>query len=69
MGLDAHDRAVGRDISKFVIAASAALVAIAILIFVIWLAFSTVKATGFDADGVRCYAKAMEMACLKTANP
>jgi len=46
-----------------------AVFALAVLLYVLWLIFASVKATGFDADGVRCYKAASEMACLKTADP
>jgi sugar phosphate permease len=53
--------------------ALAALIAgAAALIFalaVLWLILSTPKATGFDADGVRCYRAANELSCIKTAEP
>lgn len=39
------------------------------LVFVLWLMLSVPRATGFDADGVRCYRAATEMSCIKTANP
>lgn len=45
------------------------LLGIAALVFVLWLALADVKATPFDADGVRCYKSAQTMACIKTAEP
>ena len=52
------------------LAAVAALIfAAAALLFVLWLMLSSVKATGFDADGVRCYRAASELSCIKTAEP
>lgn len=54
----------------FMLAAMAALIfAAAVLIFVLWQMLATVKATPFDSDGVRCYAKAESMSCIKTAEP
>jgi hypothetical protein len=43
--------------------------AITALLFVLWLMLASVKATAFDADGVRCYKSASELSCIKTANP
>lgn len=52
------------------IAAGAALIfSLIFSLGVLWLILSTPKATGFDADGVRCYAQAGAMSCLKTAEP
>jgi len=55
--------------AMFVFAASAFIVALAVLLYVLWMIFSSVRATAFDADGVRCYAKADQTVCLKTAEP
>jgi hypothetical protein len=49
--------------------AAALLFALAVLLWVLWLMLSSVKATPFDADGVRCYRAASELACIKTAEP
>jgi hypothetical protein len=46
-----------------------ALVAIMAIVFLIWLIMAPVKATAFDADGVRCYNRALQVVCIKTANP
>jgi hypothetical protein len=43
--------------------------AAATLLFVLWLMLSSVKATAFDSDGVRCYKAASELSCIKTDNP
>jgi len=52
------------------LAAVAALIfAAATLLFVLWLMLSSVKATPFDSDGVRCYKAASELSCIKTAEP
>jgi hypothetical protein len=48
---------------------AALIFAVTVLLYVLWLMLSSVQATGFDADGVRCYARAVQVACLKTANP
>lgn len=48
---------------------AALILAIAVLLAVLWLMLSSTTATGFDADGVRCYGKALALTCLKTANP
>jgi hypothetical protein len=67
--MDTRERHVAYDYSH--IAAHIAMV-LAIVIataFLLWLALAPVKATAFDADGVRCYSRAFSMECLKTANP
>jgi hypothetical protein len=51
------------------LAIAALIFAVAVLLFVVWQVFASVKATGFDADGVRCFAKAGSMTCIKTAEP
>lgn len=45
------------------------IVALAVLLYVLWLILASVQATGFDADGVRCYKGASSMTCIKTAEP
>jgi flagellar basal body-associated protein FliL len=68
----AHEHTRGakaHDLGWLLIGSGAVLLALTALVFVLWLALSSVSATGFDADGVRCYAKAAAMTCLKTANP
>lgn len=48
---------------------AALIFAAAVLLYVLWLVLASVKATGFDSDGVRCYKGAAEMVCIKTADP
>jgi hypothetical protein len=55
--------------SWMLLAFAALIFALAVLLYVVWLIFASVKATPFDADGVRCYTKADQTVCLKTANP
>lgn len=65
-----HERAAKRVGIAALLAGIAALVfALTVLLYVVWLIGSLPKATGFDADGVRCYHRAVQLACLKTANP
>lgn len=45
------------------------LLGLSALILMLWLVFASVKATPFDSDGVRCYRAAVELSCLKTAEP
>ncbi len=66
---EAHDHAVRRDLAALLVGAAAVIVALAFLVWVLWQVGASVKATSFDADGVRCYKGATEMACLKTAEP
>jgi hypothetical protein len=49
--------------------AAALVFALAVLLYVFWLLLAPLTATAFDADGVRCYHRAVQIACLKTANP
>lgn len=48
---------------------AALIFAVAVLLLVLWLILAGTTATPFDADGVRCYGKALQLSCLKTANP
>jgi len=64
-----HKHAAKRDLAALLAGAAALIVALAFLVWVLWQVGASVKATAFDADGVRCYRAAFEMACLKTAEP
>jgi flagellar basal body-associated protein FliL len=65
-----HERAAKRVGLAALLAGVAALVfALAVLLYVFWLLLAPLTATAFDADGVRCYHRAVQIACLKTANP
>lgn len=56
-------------IAALLLGAASLIFALAVLVYVLWGIGASVKATPFDADGVRCYKSASEMACLKTAEP
>jgi uncharacterized RDD family membrane protein YckC len=56
-------------LAALIAGAAALLAALIVALAVLWLILSTPKATGFDADGVRCYRAASEMTCIKTAEP
>jgi len=56
-------------LAALIAGAAALIVALIFALAVLWLILSTPKATGFDADGVRCYRAAHEMSCIKTAEP
>jgi hypothetical protein len=64
-----HEHEKRRDLAWLLLGVSALIVALAFLVLVAWQIGASVKATPFDADGVRCYAKADQMACIKTAEP
>jgi hypothetical protein len=64
-----HRHNVARDRAALLVGIAALIFALAIVVYVVWLIFASVKATPFDADGVRCYTKAIETVCLKTAEP
>lgn len=55
--------------ARFAFAAAALILAVAVFLYVLWMIFASVRATPFDSDGVRCYAKAEQLSCLKTAEP
>lgn len=58
-----------RDAAALAVGLAALLGALAVIAFVLWMALSSVTATPFDADGVRCFSKAQAMSCIKTAEP
>ena len=66
---DVHRHAQRRDLAALLVGVAALLGALAVVLYVLWLIVAQPKATGFDADGVRCYARAGTMTCLKTAEP
>jgi hypothetical protein len=63
------DRHEAIDYSRLAAHIAWVLTVIAVIAFMIWMATAPVKATAFDADGVRCYSRALAVNCLKTANP
>jgi len=58
-----------RALGLLLVGIGALIFAAAVLLYVLWLILSPPKATGFDADGVRCYKAAQTMSCIKTAEP
>jgi len=66
---DTHRHRTRQELAELLKGAAAVIVALAILIWVLWQVGASVKATPFDADGVRCYKGASEMVCMKTAEP
>lgn len=66
---DLHTHETRRDVAHLLAATAALIVALAVLLYVLWLMLASVTATPFDADGVRCFHRAGEMACIKTAEP
>jgi hypothetical protein len=66
----AHEKAhTQAGIAGLLLGAAALIFALAVLLAVLWLMLAGIIAVPFDADGVRCYGKALQLACLKTANP
>lgn len=57
------------DLGWLLVGAAALIVALAVVLYVLWMIVAQPKATGFDSDGVRCYRAASEMTCIKTAEP
>lgn len=66
---DEHMHALRAEIAYLLLGAGAVLFAAAVLLYVLWKIAASTQATGFDADGVRCYHRAGEMSCSKTAEP
>jgi hypothetical protein len=56
-------------LAALLFSAAGLIVAVAVVLYVLWMTLSSPKATPFDSDGVRCYRAADQMVCLKTANP
>lgn len=69
--VEAEDLKLARQRTGALLLAGVAAVvfSLAVLLYVLWLIVAAVKATPFDADGVRCYTKADQTVCLKTAEP
>lgn len=66
---DKHRHEQARDLASLLVGAAALIFALAVTLYVLWKIFSSVQATGFDADGVRCYTKSDQTVCIKTAEP
>ncbi len=66
---DPEKHARKRDLAYLMAGLAAVIFALAVLLWVVWQIGASVKATPFDADGVRCYKGASELSCLKTAEP
>lgn len=64
-----HAHEAKRDLAALAVGLAALLLALGVIAFVLWVSLSSVKATPFDADGVRCYSRAGAMSCIKTAEP
>jgi hypothetical protein len=56
-------------LAALLVGIAALVFALSLLVYLLWLMLSPTTATPFDADGVRCYGRALTLACLKTANP
>lgn len=57
------------DTGSFMRGIAALIFAIAFTGLVLWVALASPKATAFDADGVRCYHRAITLSCIQTARP
>jgi flagellar basal body-associated protein FliL len=65
-----HERAHQQTaIAALLLGVAALIFSLAVLLYVLWSALASVQATAFDADGVRCYHRAVQVSCLKTAEP
>lgn len=64
-----HQADLGKALGDVISGIGLFLLGLSALILMLWLVFASVKATSFDADGVRCYRAATELSCLKTAEP
>lgn len=56
-------------LAALLVGAASLIFALAMLLYLLWLMLAPVRATAFDADGVRCYSRAVQVSCLKTAEP
>jgi hypothetical protein len=63
--LDEHDRHVAVDWAKVALGMGVLLLGVCALFFCIYLVIAPVKAIPFDADGVRCYSRALQTTCLQ----
>jgi hypothetical protein len=66
---DMHQHRKRLELAGLLLGAASLIFALAFLVWVLWNVGASVKATSFDADGVRCYKGAGDMICLKTAEP
>jgi hypothetical protein len=67
--VDAHDRHVAIDYGHLAMHIAALIFAVFFAVLVLYVALAPVKATAFDADGTRCYHRAISMTCIQTARP
>jgi hypothetical protein len=66
----AYQRHVWRqDLAYLLHGAALAIIAVVLLLYLLWKILASTQAVPFDADGVRCYTKADQTVCLKTAEP
>jgi uncharacterized membrane protein YkgB len=65
--MDARDRHAAIDYGHLAMHVAGVLLVIAVWVALIWLIVAPVKAVPFDADGVRCFARALTMDCIQTA--
>lgn len=66
---ESHKHATRRDVAALLVGIAALLFALAVALYVLWKIVASTQATPFDADGVRCYGKADQIVCIKTAEP
>lgn len=64
-----HRAHVGGHLGQLLGGIGLLLLGAAAMIVVVWLAFATVCAVPFDADGTRCYDRGAWGQCLKVAEP
>jgi uncharacterized membrane protein YkgB len=64
--MDARDRHVALDYGHLAMHIAAICAVVLMGVLVIWLIIAPVKAVPFDADGVRCFARALTMDCIQT---
>lgn len=65
--MDARDRHQALDYGHLAMHIAAVCAVVLLAVLVIWLIVAPVKAVPFDADGTRCYARALTMTCIQTA--
>jgi len=66
----AHERSHQQvAIAALLLGVAALIFSLAVLLLALWLMLASTIAVPFDADGVRCYGKALQLSCIKTAEP
>jgi hypothetical protein len=63
--MDEHDRHVAIDWARVALGLGHLLLAVAALVYVIYIIVAPTRAVPFDADSVRCYERATHGSCIQ----